>query len=149
MRLFLDKILRHAIGVIMIFSFCVNARAQEVTFPSDSCNVTYSMQIEFKNAYISGICMLVKDGETIKSSVVNEFGVSLIDFIYDIKKDKIKLKYVMSTLNKWYIKRVLKKDLKSVLHIMQNGGNEFDNEKHKLYYRFNLITDTEDKEIID
>jgi 4'-phosphopantetheinyl transferase len=68
---------------------------------------------------------------------------------YNIKKDKVKLIYVMNTLNKWYIKRVLKKDLKEIMHLMQNGENEYRNNKRKLYYQFTLMTALENLDIID
>ena len=72
-----------------------------------------------------------------------------MDFTYDIKKDKVKLMYVMNTLNKWYIKRVLKKDLKEVMHLMQNGENEYRNNKRKLYYQFVLMTTPDNLDTIE
>lgn len=124
------------------------AEAQELTFPVDStANVVYSMQIDFKNAYVSGICVLVKEDNIIKSSIVNEFGVSIIDFVYKIKKDKVELKYVMNSLDKWYLKRVLRKDLKEIMHIMQNGGTEYVNNKRGLKYSFSLMGGNQQSEI--
>ena len=57
--------------------------------------------------------------------------------------------YVMNTLNKWYIKRVLKKDLKEVMHLMQNGENEYRNNKRKLYYQFVLMTTPDNLDTIE
>jgi hypothetical protein len=107
------------------------------------------MYIEFEKGYLSGICILGKENNIIKSSIINEFGVSIMDFTYDIKKDKVKLMYVMNTLNKWYIKRVLKKDLKEVMHLMHNGENEYRNNKRKLYYQFVLMTTPDNLDTIE
>lgn len=124
------------------------AEAQELTFSVDSvANVVYSMQIDFKNAYVSGLCVLVKDDNIVKSSIVNEFGVSIIDFVYNIKKDKVELKYVINSLDKWYLRRVLRKDLKQIMHIMQKGGNEYVNNKRGLRYSFSLMEETQQSEI--
>ncbi|MBR5899377.1 MAG: hypothetical protein IKZ14_07930 [Muribaculaceae bacterium] len=131
------------IGIVALLCVSGNATAQELTFPTDSCNVTYNMQIDIRNGYVSGFCMLVKEDNIVKSSIVNEFGVSIIDFTYDTKKDKVKLKYVMKALNKWYIKRVLKKDLKQIMYIMQQGGNEHNNSANNLHYKFSLIANQE------
>ena len=143
MRSLLKTALCCIIGIVALLCVSGNATAQELTFPTDSCNVTYNMQIDIRNGYVSGFCMLVKEDNIVKSSIVNEFGVSIIDFTYDTKKDKVKLKYVMKALNKWYIKRVLKKDLKQIMHIMQQGGNEHNNTAHNLHYKFSLIANQE------
>lgn len=143
------NILYPIICLISVFVFHNNAKSENITFPTDSCNVSYKMHIEFEKGYVSGICILGKDKNIVKSSIINEFGVSIMDFTYDIKKDKVKLMYVMNTLNKWYIKRVLKKDLKEVMHIMQNGGNEYRNNKRKLYYQFVLMTMSDNLDIIE
>ncbi len=63
--------------------------------------------------------MLVSDNnENITGSMINEFGVSAIDFSYSREKQKVKLWSVVNFLNKWYIKRVLKNDIKFCLHVL-------------------------------
>lgn len=143
------NILYPIICLISVFVFHNNAKSENITFPTDSCNVSYKMYIEFGKGYLSGICILGKENNIIKSSIINEFGVSIMDFTYDMKKDKVKLMYVMNTLNKWYIKRVLKKDLKEVVHLMQNGENEYRNNKRKLYYQFVLMTTPDNLDTIE
>ena len=142
--------------VVLILILVGNiAVAQTVVFPNDSVNkVSYSIQIDFKGAYLSGVCILVKDENIIKSSIINEFGLSLMEFVYDLNKNKVKLGYVMKSLNKWYIKRTLKNDLKNVMRAMTNGENEYINSKRKLKYRFSILsqesivqTITEDNEV--
>lgn len=138
MRFLINRLLP-LIGIMALMS-SYNAKAQELTFLVDStANVVYSMQIDFENAYVSGLCVLARENDIIKSSIVNEFGVSIIDFVYKIKKNKVELKYVMSTLDKWYLKRILRKDLREIMHIMQSGGTEYINNKRGLKYTFFLM----------
>jgi hypothetical protein len=76
----------------------------------------YSFTIETKKAAVTGILIAKEDQATIYGSMINEFGISAIDFIYTKAKAKVKLINVVSFLNKWYIKLVLKNDLKFCLH---------------------------------
>lgn len=78
----------------------------------------HTFQIETSKGFISGILLVSEDDENINGSMINEFGVSAIDFSYSKKKQKVKLLSVVSFLNKWYIKQVLKNDIKFCLHIL-------------------------------
>lgn len=80
----------------------------------------YSFQIETEKAFVSGLLLLNDNDNSIVGSMINEFGVSALDFIYSKKKQKIKLLSVISFLNKWYIKMILKNDIKFCLHILYN-----------------------------
>lgn len=125
------------------------AIAQTIVFPNDSVKkVSYSMQIDFNDAYLSGVCILVKEENIIKSCIINEFGLSLMEFIYDLNKNKVKLGHVMKTLDKWYIKRTLKNDLKFVMQAMRKGENEYFNKKRKLKYTFSILSSEPGGQII-
>lgn len=78
----------------------------------------YSFQIEMNKAFISGVLLANEDDGIINGSMINEFGVSAIDFTYSKKKQKVKILNVVSFLNRWFIKMVLKKDLKFCIHIL-------------------------------
>ena len=117
-------------------SFCfLFARAQ--TLPSSEGERTrYSVQIDVKKAYISGICgMLFEDGK-LKASVVNEFGFSAMDFEYDPQKDKVKIINIVKKLDHWYIKRVLKRDLRILIHNLRQGIYKHENTKYEITYNF-------------
>ena len=111
------------------------AKAQ--TLPSDEGErARYSVQIDVKKAYISGICgMLFEDGK-LKASVVNEFGLSAMDFEYNPQKDKVKIINVIKKLDHWYIKRVLKRDLRILLHNLEQGIYKHENVKYEITYTF-------------
>ena len=96
----------------------------------------YSVQIDIKKAYISGICgMLFEDGK-LKASVVNEFGLSAMDFEYNPQKDKVGIINIIKKLDHWYIKRVLKRDLRILLHNLEHGIYKHENAKYEITYIF-------------
>lgn len=78
----------------------------------------YAFQIETAGGFVSGILLVSEDDENINGSMINEFGVSAIDFSYSKKRQKVKLLNVVSFLNKWYIKQVLRNDIKFCLHVL-------------------------------
>lgn len=96
----------------------------------------YTALIEMPKAYISGICILLREEEILKGAVFNEFGISAIDFSYCPEKDKVKLHHVVKMLDRWYIRRVLKKDLRQLIHSLQRGETQYRNEKYKINYKF-------------
>ena len=114
---------------------CQLAKAQ--TLPSsEGERARYSVQIDVKKAYISGICgMLFEDGK-LKASVVNEFGFSAMDFEYDTQKDKVKIINIVKKLDHWYIKRVLKRDLRILIDNLRQGIYKHENTKYEITYNF-------------
>lgn len=114
----------------------------------------YTFQIETSKAAITGIMLLKETPDDIVGSMVNEFGVSAIDFIYNKKKNSIKLLNVVSFLNKWYIKMVLKKDIRLSIQLLKGLDHKSPknyqidiaedslsifNIKRKLKYTFNVM----------
>lgn len=118
-----------------------------------------------QKGYVSGILVANEDGDNIYCSMINEFGVSALDFIYNKKKRKIKLLNVVSFLNKWYIKRVLRDDLQYCMHQLYGipyGKSEkqylsvkeenkiiVDNIKRKLTYTFTPFVGSQQNEDIN
>lgn len=103
--------------------------------------MNYGIQIDIKNAYISGVCIMLRDQDMIKSSVVNEFGVSAIDFCYNPKKEKVKIIDVIGKLNKWYIKRMLKHDLQKLMSGLNTGSLSYKNERFNISYTLSAISE--------
>lgn len=149
--------MRHFLLFLSSFLFSFNLVAQNLNYdPSqENCKRSrYAFQIETQKAAVTGIMILKETADEIAGSMVNEFGVSAIDFIYNKKKDSIKLLSVVSFLNKWYIKKVLKKDLKLSIQLLtdlpgkQPKNYEIDqmdayliilNIKRKIKYTFNIM----------
>ena len=71
----------------------------------------YNVVIETAKANVSGICIIKTDEDGSKGAIVNEFGIHALDFTVSADRRKVRLLHVVDFLNKWYIKRVLRKDL--------------------------------------
>ena len=93
--------------------------------------------------YVSGICVIMLEGDLLKGSIFNEFGITAMDFTYQLSKEKVKLVSVLPMLNKWYIKRVLKKDLKAVIKGLEQGNTTYENTRRHILYQFSPLSDSE------
>lgn len=97
----------------------------------------YSVQIDIRNAYLSGICVVRHDGENVQGAIVNEFGLSAMTFTYSPAKNKIVRVKPMKKLDKWYIRKVLKSDLRQIIHMLQKEQSAtLENRKLKITYSF-------------
>lgn len=70
----------------------------------------YNIEIAVRGRLITGICLIevAHDGNTI-GTIVNEFGMKALDFEY--KEGRMRLHNIFKPINKWYIKRIIRKDL--------------------------------------
>lgn len=127
-----------ALIFVLLLGGVKDVLAQEGTaFPrAEGERARYNVQIDFKKAYLSGVCLFLQEDGLIKASMVNEFGVSALDFTYDPKKKKVKIHHVIAQMNKWYIKRVLKRDLKQVMTLLPKGQNTYEDTKYHIRYTF-------------
>jgi len=133
MKRFLQRLI---ISVLLALCIDPNANAQSVFPKNEGETAQYSAYIQMSKAYISGVCVLLKENDEIKGSIFNEFGFTAIDFTYNIKKNKVKLIYVFEMMNKWYIKKTLKKDLANLLTVLQKGETQYINSKRHITYTF-------------
>ncbi len=76
------------------------------------------IDMSFGKGHLSGIMILKAEGDIVKGSVINEFGISALQMTYNSKTGKMSFQYLMGMLNKWYIKRTLKKDLAFIIHTL-------------------------------
>lgn len=123
----------------MLLALPISVQAQ-TTFPSaEGERAKYAVYIEMPKAYVSGICVLLQEDGLIKGSLFNEFGITALDFTYNPQRDKIKLHSVMKMMDKWYIRKVLKKDLRQVMKTLKEGQTEYTNQRRHIVYRFHGI----------
>lgn len=116
----------------------------QVCFPSvQGEKAKYSAYIDMPQGYVSGVCVLFNEGTVIQGSLFNEFGITALNFSYDIKKEKIKLYSVVKLMDKWYIKRILKKDLKQLMKCLQKGESVYQDEKYHVTYSFSTLNTEE------
>ena len=109
-----------------------------------SCNAfNLANGINVKVVAFSGVCVLFNEGTVIQGSLFNEFGITALSFSYDIKKEKIKLYSVVKLMDKWYIKKILKKDLKQLMKCLQKGESVYQDEKYYVTYSFSTLNTEE------
>ena len=117
----------------------------------------YDLLIKFRGQEMTAICVL-EFHQGIVGTVVNHFGVKVFDFIYPDsgEKKKLRLFNVIKPLNKWYIRRVLRRDLTFILsniskprHVVNKrrrlevaptGQISVSNERYGIDYLFTPIT---------
>lgn len=101
----------------------------------------YSAYIELpRGAYLSGICYLVRQGDELRGSLFNEFGFSALDFSYSLRKDKVRLLSVIEMMDKWYIRRTLRRDLRKLLKVLEAGGTQYINQRRGITYTLTPLT---------
>lgn len=103
----------------------------------------YNVQCTFPKAYISGICIINHDDGDLKGAIVNEFGISALSFVYNPRKHKVKIVSSVKQLKRWYIRRVLRHDLREILHMLptSDGVCTYENHKYQITYIFSPIQD--------
>ncbi len=130
-----------SISLALLLALPLHAQ-QDTLFPENAgSKVRYNATIEMSRGYISGICVMVNDEGIIKGSLFNEFGISALDFTYQPEKKKVKLTNVIKMLDKWYIKKVLKKDLVQVMENLSKGITSYHDKKFKIDYNFTILKD--------
>lgn len=125
-----------SIALLLLFNV-LSTQAKSCSFPQkEGDKARYSVQIDFKKAYISGVGVMAMQDEVINCSVFNEFGVSAFAFSFNPQKNKVKILHLISKMNKWYIKKVLKHDLRQMMHMLPDGETTYKNEKFNITYTF-------------
>lgn len=117
--------------------------AQSLLPDTTGCRARYAVSIDFGKSYLSGICAMLRTDDALVASVVNEFGVSLLDFTYSHKNNKVKLGELTPKLNKWYIRRTLRSDLRHLLGGLSQGDTVYENTRRHIRYSFVPITVTD------
>lgn len=129
-------------GLLFIsLAAAMTAGAQHAFPSSEGESARYSAVIQLPKAQISGICMLKYADGAIRGSLFNEFGLSALDFSYRPGQKKVRLHHVVKIMDKWYVRRVLRKDLARLMLTLQSGGTRYDNEQRKITYQFVPIAD--------
>ncbi len=140
--------LRYSISISLLWlCFLCPTHAQQVIdqqpfTDSIGSKAKYAATIEMKKGYISGICILASEDDCYRGVIFNEFGITAIEFTYS--KKKVKLGNVIKMLDKWYIKRVLRRDLAQVVENLLNGISTYKDKKYNIEYKFTALDATEE-----
>lgn len=106
----------------------------------DDADRRYTVQIDIRQAYLSGICIMQQNDNEVTAGIVNEFGVSALTFRYDTRKGKVRILNILRQMDKPHIRMVLKKDLKVIMSeiysIPQEECYRYENTRHNIKYNF-------------
>ena len=129
----------HIILFVCLFIFPAFASAKCL---EDGC-CRYSVQIDIDRVGISGVYIMQEQECAILGAIMNEFGVSVLSFTFNPIKGKVRIIGCLPQLNKWHIKRVLKRDLISIIPQLQkwkeDGAFEYYNAKFNIRYLFDKL----------
>lgn len=133
------------ISIFTAFFSTETAWAQRDCFlANDGDRAKYSVMIDFAKAYISGVGIMARQENKIVCTVFNEFGVSILSFSYDTDKKRTKLLNTIGFINKWYIKRVIKKDVNNLMSTIGTSGTTYTNPQKHIIYTFTPLIEQND-----
>lgn len=147
----MGSFLFNKIGLVCLLAFLfgwavLSASAQELR--------RYTLHIDLpKGGHVSGVCLIRMEGDRGAMSVVNEFGIKAFDAVCPGPRGRVKLSNVMPLLDKWYIRRVLAKDMsvlfrptrrlprRRTLERREDGTLVLANKRFKITYRLKPLED--------
>jgi len=109
----------------------------------------YATTIEMSKGYLSGISVVVRETDVYRGVIFNEFGITALEFTYHPSAKKVKLVQVIRMLDKWYIRRVLKKDLQCVIENLLKGISTYEDGKYHIKYVFSLMHDSDKPKVTE
>ena len=143
-----NRRMKWAAGMLLALhaSLCTSLAQGLPTTEGESIRYTAYIEIGSQETgsgsiYVSGICVLHREGDKIHGSLFNEFGITALGFTYWPEKKKVKLHTVMKMMDKWYIRRILKKDLRQLMEVLRSqetgGGRQavWKNERYHIVYQ--------------
>ena len=99
----------------------VVAVAADYLLPLDEGRQQYGVSITARGAEITGVCIVKTDAEGSRGAIVNEFGIHALDFMVSADRRKVKLLNVIAMMDRWYVRRVVKKDLRMLFNATAGG----------------------------
>jgi hypothetical protein len=149
------------ISLLLSVAFAPSAvRSQIAESPSgvvfdQAGGARYALIIRTRGAELTGICVMKRGEEGIVGSVVNEFGIKAFDFVYTSARGRVKLRNVVSFLDKWYIRKAVQGDLGYLLSSPRKRSRtktisvdrqqtlRLENKRHKISYQFTPLIQIE------
>lgn len=114
-------------------------------FRSDSEKNSYRVLLKTPKNNITGICILKKNGDEWRGTLMNEMGAKAFDFIVTDKK--CELLSVISMMDKWYIKKTVAADLYYLLNV-DNPKASFYKKQERFEQSGNLVVNYKKKQIL-
>ena len=139
------------ISLVLWCSVVANAIDSDYLMRCHTDSLTsYRLHMQARNANLDGVMAIKLIDGSIKGVVVNDFGIKAFAFSISPNRKKVNLQDVIPMLNHWYIKRVLKNDLKLLFNatystlessnkktqitILDDGTIKMTNHKYNIVY---------------
>ena len=113
--------MRRCLLLSSLLLMAVVAVAADYLLPLDEGRQQYGVSITARGAEITGVCIVKTDAEGSRGAIVNEFGIHALDFMVSADRRKVKLLNVIAMLDRWYVRRVVKKDLRMLFNATADG----------------------------
>lgn len=114
-------------------------------FRSDSEKNSYRVVLKTPKNSITGICILKKNGNEWRGTLMNEMGAKAFDFI--VTDEKCELLNVISMMDKWYIKKTVAADLHYLFNI-DNPKTSFYKKTERFEQNGNLVVNHKKKQLL-
>ncbi|MDR2913287.1 MAG: hypothetical protein LBV74_00380 [Tannerella sp.] len=114
-------------------------------FRSDSLKNSYRVVLKTPDNSITGICILKKNGDEWRGTLMNEMGAKAFDFI--VTDEKCELLNVISMMDKWYIKKTVAADLYYLFNV-DNPKASFQKKLERFEQDGNLVVNYKKKQIL-
>lgn len=123
-------------------------RAQTSLLPDCGTTRRYAVSVTMPRAALSGICLLRADSATttggaatLRGTIVNEFGLTAMSFEDRPGTDRVRLADLVPMLDKWYVRRTLRRDLHRLLEALREGKTTYRNERRSIDYQLTPMRD--------
>ena len=113
--------MRRCLLLSSLLWMAVVAVAADYLLPLDEGRQQYGVSITARGAEITGVCIVKTDAEGSRGAIVNEFGIHALDFMVSADRRKVKLLNVIAMMDRWYVRRVVKKDLRTLFNATADG----------------------------
>ena len=99
----------------------------------------YNVTIKFRGREVTGICVMERTGKAVvKGTMMNEFGTKILDFTH--YGGKTEVFNVIGPLDRWFIRRRLRKDFSLMFSELAYFGTAFFCKRRGLYYEFTPLS---------
>lgn len=140
------------VSLLLTAVFGAKAQARYVIDVPDTGRVEYRFDMEARGASITGIAIVKHVNDSIKGVLINEFGIKALAFAVSPDRQQVSLSQLMPMIDKWYVRRVLKSDIKFLFNatagtksgnyelvMTDDGGVSLTNTKYRITYTFTPI----------
>ena len=114
-------------------------------FRSESLKNSYRVTLKTSENSITGICILKKNGDEWRGTLINEMGARAFDFI--VTDEKCELLNVIAMMDKWYIKKTVAADLYYLFNV-DNPRASFQKQLERFEQDGNLVVNNKKKQIL-